>query len=51
MWGIEVVNNKRGCFINVFVGGLPSRSLGPFDEPLTMPQALLHVGTIYSLEK
>lgn len=55
--GVEVVRrcirtekeNKFDYFINVEVSGSAYRTLGPYAEPITMPQALLLVGTEFKL--
>jgi hypothetical protein len=50
LYGVEVVRNKKGWFVNLLVNGSPSQSYGPFDQPMTIAQAFLYLGTIQSLE-
>lgn len=38
--GVNTVSNSRGNFINIFIDGVPSETLGPYEERLTLPQAL-----------
>jgi len=49
VYAIDVVANKRGWFINLYVDGSPSQTYGPFDAALTIAQAFLHVGTTLKL--
>lgn len=42
---VNTVSNSRGHFVNVFIDGVPSETLGPFEERLTLPQALVLVAT------
>lgn len=43
--GANTVSNSRGHFINVFLDGVPAYTLGPYEERLTLPQALTLVAT------
>lgn len=38
--GVNTVSNSRGNFVNVFFDGVPGYTLGPYEERLTLPQAL-----------
>lgn len=49
LYAVEVVHNKRGWFINLFVDGSPSQSHGPLDGPISIAQAFLYLGTTLKL--
>lgn len=38
--GVEIVENRNGWFVNTTWDGVPSKSLGPLDGPLSFPEAL-----------
>lgn len=48
--GVQVVCNKQGWHVNVSINKAPSRHYGPFDEPLTLSEAMVYVSTILKLE-
>lgn len=37
---ISVVSNKHGWYINVVVNQVPYTTLGPYEEEMTLPEAL-----------
>lgn len=47
--GVNVVRNRRGTFINVFMDGVPANTHGPFDEHMSLAKALYYVSTLEAL--
>lgn len=47
---IEVVRNKRGWFINESYNGMPTRSHGPLEGPVSLGEALIYVGSLMKME-
>lgn len=43
--GVNVVVNHRGTFVQEYWDGVPSRSHGPFEQPMSLPEALHFVAT------
>ena len=48
--GVQVVHNRTGWHINVSLDGTPWQHLGPYEERVTLPQALQLIATTIQLE-
>lgn len=48
--GVQVVRNQQGWHVNVSINKVPNRHYGPFNEPLTLSEAMVYVSTIIKLE-
>jgi hypothetical protein len=48
--GVEVVHNRTGWHINVSLNQQPWQHFGPYEEKLTLPQAMQFVATTIQLE-
>lgn len=48
--GVEIVQNRKGWFVGTSWNGVPSKSLGPFDGPISFPEALALVIADMQLE-
>lgn len=46
---VEVVHSRNGWFINLSVGGSPTRCYGPLEGPINIGQALIYVGTLLNI--
>lgn len=49
--GVEIVQNRNGWFIGTSWSGVPSKTLGPFEGPLSFPEALALVIVDMQLDK
>lgn len=47
--GVEVVLNREGWHINVSLNKVPYKSIGPFEEEMTLPRALQYLATTLQL--
>jgi hypothetical protein len=49
--GVQVVRNQRGWYVNVSINKTPHSSYGPFEEPITLTEAMVYVSSILKLEE
>ena len=49
--GVQVVRNNQGWHVNVSINKVPNTHYGPFDEPITLTEAMVYVASLIKLEE
>lgn len=49
--GVQVVRNKNGWHVNVSINKAPHTHYGPFDEAITLTEAMVYVAGLIKLEE
>jgi hypothetical protein len=49
--GVQVVRNQQGWHVNVSINKVPNRHYGPFQEPITLTEAMVYVSTLIKLDE
>jgi hypothetical protein len=49
--GVQVVRNQRGWHVNVSINKVPHTHYGPFDEAITLTEAMVYVASLIKLEE
>ena len=49
--GVQVVRNQQGWHVNVSINKVPHTHYGPFQEPITLTEAMVYVSTLIKLEE
>jgi hypothetical protein len=49
--GVQVVRNQQGWHVNVSINKVPHTHHGPFQEPITLTEAMVYVSTLIKLEE
>ncbi len=48
--GVQVVRNQQGWHVNVSIDKVPHTHYGPFDEAITLAEAMVYVASVIKLE-
>jgi hypothetical protein len=48
---VQVVRNQQGWHVNVSINKVPHTHYGPFDQAITLTEALVYVSTLIKLEE
>lgn len=48
--GVQVVHNQKGWHVNVSIDKVPHTHYGPFDEAITLAEAMVYVASVIKLE-
>lgn len=48
--GVQVVRNQKGWHVNVSIDKVPHTHYGPFDEAITLAEAMVYVASVIKLE-
>ena len=49
--GVQVVRNQQGWHVNVSINKVPHTHYGPFEQAITLTEAMVYVSTLIKLEE